>query len=114
MVGEGARGGGRLRAGPFERSALDHVDGDVELPERGLDAREVYLAIALRGMRIARPQQRALYEHRQIKRRPGGQLTQVQIAPVASRRGGGVPSGLGAPDTEDFRKKPQRKQKTRQ
>src|SRR5262249_57370648 len=38
----------RLDARPFERSPLDHVDGDVELPERGLDAREVYLAIALR------------------------------------------------------------------
>src|SRR5262249_58879751 len=38
----------RLDARPFQRSALDHVDGNVELPERGLDAGEVYLAIPLR------------------------------------------------------------------
>src|SRR5258707_15433219 len=106
IVAEGEPVRRRLRAGPFERSALDHVDGDVELPERGLDAREVYLAIALRGVRIARPQQRALYEHREIKRRPGGQLTQVQITPVASRRAGAVPTGLGPRDTEECGERP--------
>src|SRR5262249_4587434 len=98
----------RLDAGPFERSTLDHVDGDVELPERGLDAREVYLAIALRGMRVARPQQRAVHEHRQVKRRSRGQLAQVQVAPVASRRDGAVASGLGAGNAEDAGKRPQR------
>src|SRR5262249_38532501 len=104
----------RLDARPFERSSLDHVDGNVELPERGLDAREVYLAIALRRMRVARPQQRALHEHRNVKRRPCRQLTQVQVAPVASRRDGAVSSGLGAGNTEDSGKRPQRNENTGQ
>src|SRR5262249_58599508 len=75
----------RLDARPFQRSALDDVDGDVELPERGLDAGEVYLAIALRGMRIARPQQRALHEYRQGKGRPGGEPPQAQVCPRTSQ-----------------------------
>src|SRR5262249_58658650 len=99
-------------ARPFQRSALDDVDGDVELPERRLDAGEVYLAVALRGMRIARPQQRALHEHRQIKGRPGGELTQVQIAPITSRRDGAVASRLGAIHAENSGKPPEPNGKT--
>src|SRR5262249_25396215 len=98
----------RLDARPFERAALDDIDTDVELPERGLDAREVDLAVALRGMRVARPQQRALDEHRQIKARPRRQFAQIQIAAVTPRRDGAVASWLGARDAEDSGKRPQR------
>src|SRR5262249_45586630 len=112
IVAEGEPMRRRLDARPFERSAFDHVDGDVDLPERGLDAGEVYLAIALRGMRIARPQQRPLHEHGHVKGRPGGQLTQVQIAAVTSWRDGAVASGLGARDAKDSGERPQRNENT--
>src|SRR5262249_50814076 len=106
--------GRRLDARPFERWTFDDIDRDVELPERSLDAGEVYLAIALRGMRSARPQQRALHEHRHVEARSRGELAQVQIAAVTAWRDGAVAAGLGACNDEDAGERAQRNENTGQ
>src|SRR5262249_15413473 len=104
----------RLDARPFERSALDDIDGNVEFPECSLDARQVYLAIALRTMGIARPQQRALHEHRQIKGRSHPQLAQTEMAAVTSWGNSAVAARFGACDTKDTGKRAQRNENTGQ
>ena len=87
IIAEGEPMRRRLDAWPFERPALDDFHGNVELPERGLNSREVHLAVALRGMPVARPQQSTLHEHRHEKGGPGRELADIHIASVTARWG---------------------------
>src|SRR6267154_1424069 len=89
-----------LDAGEIERLALDHLDRDVELLVGGLDRGEVDLAIALAGVRVAGPQQRAGYEHRHVERRAGREVADVHVARILARRHAGILAGLLAGDAE--------------
>src|ERR1700674_3037779 len=97
-----------LDARPLELHVLEHFDRDAHLLVGGLERGQVDLAVALGGMGIAGPQQRALDEHRHVERRAFGEVADVQIAAVASGRHRTVLAGLGAGDAQDAGKRCQR------
>ena len=71
------------RFGPW--SAESHVGAQVKVEgaaQRGLDGRRADLAVALGGVTVAGRKKRAVVEHRQIERRAGDQLLEVQVAAV--------------------------------
>ena len=88
----------RLDARPLELHVLQHVDGDPHLLVGGFERGEVDLAVALRGVRIAGPQQRALDKHGDVERRAFGEIANVEVAGVAARRHRAVLPGLRARD----------------
>src|SRR4030095_13851058 len=65
-----------------------------------LERGEVDLAVALRRVRIAGPEEGAFDEDRDVKRRAFGQIADVEIAAVASRGHRTVLAGLGARNAE--------------
>ncbi len=98
----------RLDARPLELHVLEHFDRHAHLLVGGLERGQVDLAVALRGMGIAGPQQRALDEHRHVERAALSLVADVEIAAVASGRHRAVLAGLGAGDAQDAGKRRQR------
>ena len=102
-------GGGRARA--LER--LRHVElrrlhGDVashgqaqRYGHRGFDRGAAHLAVALRRMRVAGAEQRAVHLHGQVQRRAGAELTSVQIAADTSWRDDAVQPRLRRSNAEN-------------
>src|SRR5216117_820058 len=87
--------GGRLDARPLELDVLAHDRLDDELAIRALERREVHLAVALATVRVARPDQRAFDEHRQIEDRALLQLVDVHVRAVLPRsQGARAPLGV--------------------
>src|SRR5205823_3077888 len=98
----------RLDAGPFDGHVFDDLDGDIHLLVRGLERGQIDLAVTLRRMRIACPQQRALDEYRDIERSAFGEIADIDVTGVASRRHRAVLAGLGTRDTQRARERRQR------
>ena len=69
---------------------------------------QVDLAVALAGMRIAGPQQRARHMHGHVERRTGDEIANIHVAGVFARRDARVAAGLLARDGERAREWPQR------
>ena len=67
-----------LDARPLELHVLEHFDRHAHLLVGGLERREVDLAVALGGMRVAGPQQRALDEDRDVERGAFGEIANVE------------------------------------
>ncbi len=103
-----------LDAREIERLALDHLDRDVELLVGGLERGEVDLAVALRRVRIAGPQQRAPHEHRHVEGRAGHEIADVHIAGEFAGRNGAVLTRLLARDAERTGERPDRNPDARQ
>src|SRR5216683_3911134 len=89
-----------LDARPLELHVLEHLDRDAHLLVGGLERGQIDLAVALRGMGIPGPQQRALDEHGHVERGTFGQIADVHVAAVASGRHRAVLTGLGARDAD--------------
>ncbi len=91
-------------------SLRDLVDRDreIDLGESGFDRGEVHFAVALGGVRVAGPDQRAAHEHRHVQRRAFDQVTVVEIAGERTRRNRVVASGLRARDAERSGRRTQR------
>src|SRR6516162_8602630 len=87
---------GGLDARPLELRSFQHFDRDVELLVRGLDGGEIDFAVALAGVTVAGPQQRALDEDRDVEARSRHHLANVEIAGIAAGRDGRILPGLGA------------------
>ena len=63
-------------------------------PSHHLDRRDAHLAVALRRVRVADAEERAVHPHRKEERRPGGELLEVHVAAVLPGRHRAVGSGL--------------------
>src|SRR6516165_3134760 len=61
---------------------------------------EIHLAVALSGMRVPRPHQRAAHEHRHIQGGAFDKLAIVQISGKGAGRDGVVAAGLRARDAK--------------
>src|SRR5262249_13421642 len=92
----------------IEWLALDHLNGDVELLVGGLDRREVDFAVALPGMRVARPQQGTGHMDGHVERRPLGEVTNIQVAGIFSGRHRAVSARLLAGHAEHAGERPER------
>ena len=98
----------RLDAREVERLALDDFHRDVEFLVGGLDRGEVDFAVALAGVRIAGPQQRARHMHRHIERGAGDEIADVHVAGEFAGRHARVAARLLARDAERARERAQR------
>ena len=69
---------------------------------------EIDLAVALAGVGVAGPQQRAGHMHRHIKRRAGDEVADIHVAGVFAGRHARVAARLLARDAERAGERPQR------
>ena len=85
---------GRGEARRLQPRVLDQVERQHDV-HRAFDRRAADLAVALRGVGVADREQRAGDLDRQVERRAGGQIADVEIAADAARRHHRMQAGLG-------------------